>query len=191
MSGNKTAWDRIKEYLPQDRKSWAWSVIGSVAGSLIVTGLLAISFRSLVEYWFPERVSFEGAVVAFDRTLKDRVCPQGWTLFEPAGGRTIVGAGSHQNTDANGRPLTNYPAYQDGPSVAVGGEEAVTLTLNQVPEHTHSYDRASGSGTKVNGFAAGAGENEYVAEAQTSIAGKGQAHNNMPPYLALFFCRKN
>ena len=33
------------------------------------------------------------AVLAFNRSERDGSCPNGWSLFKPAGGRAIIGAG--------------------------------------------------------------------------------------------------
>lgn len=69
-----------------------------------------------------------------------------------------------------------------------GGEEEVTLTVNQIPPHNHSLAIESGSspkwGAKVQ--AGNTGNDNYAI----GSAGGGQAHNNMPPYLRIKFIIK-
>lgn len=142
----------------------------------------------------------KGAVVAFDRNAAiSRVCPKGWSIFLPAGGRFIVGAGQH-NGD-----LTEYPSFSEDKLEAIGGEERVTLELDQMPEHRHAVPLI-GSGTVYvdAGKAANTPYFDYrrreniKQEIQISppdegviSTGKGHPHNNMPPYIALYYCRKN
>lgn len=69
-----------------------------------------------------------------------------------------------------------------------GGLEEVTLTLDQIPAHTHdvSYDvteRANGSQTTM--------RNSPGSEVRaTSSVGGGLAHENRPPYLVSIFVKK-
>lgn len=85
----------------------------------------------------------------------------------------------------------------------VGGEANVTLSLRQLPQHTHSAQCVANNTTKPT-YGPGnalwssdaAGDNEYntgagnVAMNTAAIAptGGGQPHNNLQPYLALNFC---
>lgn len=101
-------------------------------------------------------------------------------------GRRIVGMGQ-------GPGLQNYNLGQ------VGGEESVTLTISQLPSHTHLPQASSAPGS-----AAGPGGNFWASQNQVFLysnapngavaamapaaigsTGGGQPHNNMPPYLVL------
>ncbi|MEM5585363.1 hypothetical protein WNZ15_23105 [Roseibium sp. AS2] len=139
-----------------------------------------------------------GMVVAFNRGQRSGGgCPPGWSLFESAGGRMIVGAGTNTNTDQNGINLRDYPSFKDDPANAVGGEEKHTLIGPELPPHTHKLpdniltnpapktqvDSGRHAGTN-------AGVNINRIDATLSTGG-GQAHNNMPPYIALFYCKKD
>lgn len=97
--------------------------------------------------------------------------PAGWQLYEALRDKFVLGAG------------LSYPVG------AVGGEVEHTLTIEEMPAHTHDeagpgiigahpggnsgYDRPNGSQTN-----------------QTGSKGGNQAHNNMPPYYALAYIIK-
>lgn len=78
---------------------------------------------------------------------------------------------------------------------ARGGEEQVTLTESQLPQHTHSLMASTAKAdTKTpTGEVLGGNTKNYTAPptnvdtdiSSIGIAGEGQAHNNMQPYLTL------
>lgn len=114
------------------------------------------------------------AIVAFDGTS----CPAGWSPVTGLAGRTIVGAGA-----GNGlTPRTNGE---------VGGEEAHTLVVGEIPAHTHevTFTDHNGTPTKIDYSA-----NEYGftnAKETSSSTGGGLPHNNMQPFAVYQFCRRN
>lgn len=64
-----------------------------------------------------------------------------------------------------------------------GGQAEVTLTVSQMPQHGHGYTSAAisvpeGPDALASGFGA-----SVVPEALTGVAGGGQPHDNMPPYM--------
>ena len=179
----------------------------------------------------------KGAVLAFDRSgapTADETagyCPQGWEWFEPSGGRMIIGAGIHQNSDANGVELTRYPSRIEDEEDATGGFETHTLLEDELPAFESSARIASGvpllssletfvanrantlndqtglnSRTPGFRYATGAAVAEGDGKVHATVfrfdefsrymkvdfpeRGANQPHNNMPPYLALFFCKK-
>lgn len=151
-------------------------------------------------------LSLDDAVIAFDRKRSSR-CPKGWDLFEQASGRMIVGSGPHpENTDQNGNTLSTYPSYSDNPKEAEGGEEKVALTVEEMPRHVHGLGLIGVSGIELRDgnpkdntvdfvwYLSGSSRlKEGLMETPNAImkeAGKGQTHNNMPPYIALYFCKK-
>lgn len=70
---------------------------------------------------------------------------------------------------------------------STGGAENVTLTINQIPSHSHTLGFATqNSGSSydmpIRARAYGSAASNY----STSAVGGSQAHNNMPPYLAVY-----
>ena len=69
-----------------------------------------------------------------------------------------------------------------------GGEAEHTLTVDEMPAHSHSVPNMSGYDTGV----------EWVGQSgtaapqtrNTAINGGGAAHNNMPPYLAVYMWKR-
>jgi microcystin-dependent protein len=116
-------------------------------------------------------------------------------------GHAIMGQGT-------GPGLTARPAGQNG------GTESVALTANQLPNHTHTFNGATGgvnarvrtpsTNTYLTNFGEGAGAAAttfttvpgYVSTDPDNLlnpnvitqAGGGQAHENRQPYLAIIYC---
>lgn len=80
----------------------------------------------------------------------------------------------------------------------IGGEQAHTLTIAEIPTHTHLVNAQSGNATTPipAGNLLGAANNLYAAPTNltaldaTAVTGVGgdQAHLNMQPFLTLNFC---
>jgi microcystin-dependent protein len=84
--------------------------------------------------------------------------------------------------------------------VATGGEEGVTLTVNQIPSHSHPYLAATDAGnaaTPLGNFVAGAATGTvpyFNSAAKTAMGanaigstGGSQPHTNFQPYLCVDF----
>ena len=99
--------------------------------------------------------------------------PTGWHICDGTTGtpdlrdKFVVGAGS---------------TYAKG---ATGGEATHTLTVGEMPSHTHRYSVKGGSGSEQGGGSGG-----YDIEGTTGSTGGGAAHNNLPPYHALYYIMK-
>lgn len=122
------------------------------------------SVTSLIDLVYPV-----GAVyISMNQTSPQTLFGGTWTQIQ---GRFLIGAG------------TAYPAG------STGGEATHTLTTSEIPDHVHSF--------KYTGQAEAIGVNAirlYQAESnqynaytggQSSNCG-GQAHNNLPPYMAVY-----
>ena len=107
-----------------------------------------------------------------------------WVRIE---GRFLLGAGS---------------GYGAG---STGGEATHTLTTGEMPGHAHTVRVYSGVTNGGYSYVAKAGSN-YVTSTSTAVTasgssysvgnigtaenGSGQAHNNMPPYLAVYIRKR-
>ena len=123
-------------------------------------------------------------------------CPPGWSPFKEAAGRLIVGAGVHPeggNKDRNGVPLNRYEIafINRKPNYTTGGEKANTLTIQEMPVHGHAYKSPKKDGGGYRGGGQSKWNLDNVERRSTETEGRGQAHNNMPPYIALYFCKKD
>ena len=123
------------------------------------------------------------AVVAFAR---EDGCPVGWTEYPDAAGRFIVGAGRHSEHNQYGNPV---PEKQVGDR---GGQDQVQLETQHMPKHLHQNPtRRNGPRGTVpalkavdDGFTDGGRHRRPTAE-----KGGDQPHENMPPYVALLYCK--
>ena len=125
--------------------------------------------------------------------------PSGWLLCD--------GGGSHTNTFAALHAVIGYQFGGSGTNFlrpdlrrrmaagmgsgynlgAIGGYENVTLTIDQIPAHTHYYS------AKINSTAFGSTKVGAVSAAGTTVSpfdatlstGAGLSHSNMPPYIIL------
>ena len=82
----------------------------------------------------------------------------------------------------------------------IGGADTVSLIESEMPAHTHAVTASLSDGTEQTPFnafyATGVGIGQYAASGATTIlsdnavglAGGGQPHNNLQPYLTLSFC---
>lgn len=122
------------------------------------------SVTSLIDLVYPV-----GAVyISMNQTSPQTLFGGTWTQIQ---GRFLIGAG------------TAYPAG------STGGEATHTLTKDEIPDHTHSFKYTGQSATTgVNAIRLyQAASNQYNAYSggQSSNCG-GQAHNNLPPYMAVY-----
>ena len=72
-----------------------------------------------------------------------------------------------------------------------GGEERVTLTKEELPEHFHVIPHM-GSDYAITGPKEGPsyGVTRTIQPENTEPSGMGGSHENMPPWLALVYCKK-
>lgn len=120
-----------------------------------------------------------------------------WT---PINGRFLIGTGAPENND-DGASSGNYN-YAAG---SKGGEAAHTLTNSEMPKHVHnttfqwnathdsrytgSANAIKGEGTSNNCYAWV--DNGYLLDIGINkSAGNNVAHNNMPPYLAVYMWQR-
>ena len=100
--------------------------------------------------------------------------PEGWREYEPLRGRMPIGYDS-SDTDF-------------GRIGAEGGEKTHTLTIAEMPSHSHTVDKIPGQmrdvdrGSNVSYFSV-----DDITDRISSTTGGDQPHNNMPPYRVIRF----
>ncbi len=86
-----------------------------------------------------------------------------------------------------------YGASTDYPLGSTGGEKEVTLTVAQMPSHTH------GTGLRAQIWYSSGNNNDWnqppyighvSGETTSGSTGGSQPHNNMPPYLAVYMWKR-
>ena len=150
------------------------------------------------------------------KKIKLAAYPVGWIYVSTSGSSraTLFGWSWGQIQDMF--LLAAGSTYSAG---ATGGEASHTLTANEMPAHTHSIPKLSGS-TSTNGehkhdvpsveagttggsltilggdgstpsTSAGSHSHTVTTNASTTgSAGGGKAHNNMPPYLSVYMWKR-
>lgn len=143
----------------------------------------------------------DGAVVAFDgggyetksqSQAEQNGCPDGWIRYLQAEGRFVLGARPPFDGGSGGYALRD-----------TGGAATHKLLINEMPAHAHGFEgerhdfRGNGPGDSNvwpdAPLALGdmnADDRDYVPRGRVLSSGGGQPHNNMPPYIALYFCKK-
>lgn len=118
----------------------------------------------------------KGAIIIWSGALTE--IPVGWALCDGTNGtpdlrgRFVLGAGN---------------TYSVG---STGGEETHTLTIEEMPSHSHEINRTFSSG----GGGSGGGDINTSGSGKTPFSlletGGSQSHNNMPPYYCLCYIMK-
>lgn len=135
---------------------------GTVGGAATVSGALTAS-----------RIEMPGAAPVGTIMMWDggpETIPDGWELFTALNDRIPVGVGS---------------GYALGTS---GGEDFVTLTVDQLPEHTHNYEVCTSHNFGGKSIAwQSKGWWKDMGSSKAGSTGNGAAHENRPPYHALYY----
>ena len=124
-----------------------------------------------------------GSIVIWSGTVAS--IPSGWQLCDGSNGtpdlrdRFVVGA----RQDSGGVPLTDV----SGTLTQTGGEAQHTLTIDEMPPHSHTINcvqnlRGGGSDGQVRA--------DGAPTRSTGVTGGGKPHNILPPYYALCYIIK-
>ena len=117
-----------------------------------------------------------GCIVIWSGTTDNT--PTGWALCDGQDGRPdlrdrfVLGSGTAHGVGE------------------IGGEEEVTLTVKQIPPHSHRYSVGTTSSVKQGTDSSIRYRTQYDSYTETSDTGGGEPHPNMPPYYALAYIIK-
>lgn len=75
-----------------------------------------------------------------------------------------------------------------------GGEYAHTLSLSEIPPHNHKVPAQEDSSASLHAYnhlsTYNVSGDSHYWYTTTSIEGEGKAHNNIPPYVVVYFWRR-
>lgn len=128
-----------------------------------------------------ESIVNNGGISAFN----SNTCPIGWSDYNAAAGRSLVGTGFFDTLHAG------VVRYKTGDK---GGEAKHKLTIDEMPSHSHNRPiiehicQACHSNLGLAKIATG--ESYWSEMSPTSFEGEGEAHENRSPFYAIKFCIK-
>lgn len=144
----------------------------------MVTGLTKIwaGVNDTVTELATAGASLPSGLIAIWKGLTSTI-PDGWALCDGSNGtpdlrdKFVLGAGN---------------SYSVGNT---GGEETHTLTVEEMPSHSHSYAKYQRAST-ISTSSSSSRLTPSSSETYTGLTGGNQPHNNMPPYYALCYIMK-
>lgn len=150
------------------------------AGDVFSNGIYTEDWQDLIDKIYPVGSLY----MSINSTNPSTFIGGTWSAYAP--GRTIVGVGS------NG--TTSYSASQ-----ATGGADSVTLTVDQMPSHSHPLSTTRGGSNPWVLIDRGAAENDSWGAAQSNPSnvtsgqsfivnntGGGGSHENRMPYITTY-----
>lgn len=177
-------------------KSMWITIVSGAAGAVLAVTFLAVAskFTDWAGVLFEPTIP-DGAVVAFLHPCEDL---DGWENYEDGKGKFLIGVGQgtlrykgpHKPPRTPSEIQLNEIQFSDQ-----GGQETHTLIDDELPKHDHSNE-----GGRYLVQITGERTAEYIDNSENEIdtmtgielkpVGKGSPHNNMPPYIAVYFCEK-
>jgi len=171
------------------RKRLAQSIVGIFFAAVL--SMLAIAWSYIGK--IPAGIQIpKDAIVAFDG---EAACPPGWADLgkeqtERFSGRVLVVAGP--GTSVKSDDETGSKAVTSPRSVGEqGGSELVKLEVEHLASHSHTQIWGQTSGELGAGYVGNSIESYNGKRFQnTTNTGGNAPHQNMPPFIALRYCRK-
>lgn len=156
------------------------SVVINKASSTALSGNLALKEVSVNEYAFTNSAPFK------ELTFDD-VYPVGsiYLSVNNVNPSTLFGGTWEQIKDKF--LLGAGDTYSSG---STGGESTHTLTINEMPSHSHKYNLAYSGNDPARGFNYGNTSVGVQGPGFIQNTGGNQPHNNMPPYLTIMIWKR-
>lgn len=155
---------------------------GGEVTPVLATGITALEIWNLVKASALNSIYPIGAIyTAITSGSPETVFGGTWVSFGQ--GRVLVG-----HDDAASPDSDFVASSTDGSSVLVGGAKTHTLSIAEIPSHTHSISNFEDpTGTGSTGSANGASSFSTV---NTNATGGGQAHNIIQPYVVVYMWKR-
>lgn len=156
---------------------------GGEVTPVLATGITALEIWNLVKASALNSIYPIGAIyTAITSGSPETVFGGTWVSFGQ--GRVLVGH------DDAAEPDSDFVASStDGSSVLVGGAKTHTLSIAEIPSHTHTINGIENpSGTGANGSEDGA--SSFTNNLTTNATGGGTAHNNLQPYVVVYMWKR-
>ena len=151
------------------------------ATNLVVNGNITASTSGSL---FGYGITPVGGIIMWSGSPAD--VPDGWALCD---GRTSNG---RTTPNLSGKFVVGYSSSDSdyNPVGKTGGEKKHTLTVAEMPSHTHnmkfkSYDLAASWKDQRNFYTVSKGTEDQTKTSEST--GGGQSHENRPPYYAMCF----
>ena len=127
--------------------------------------------------------------------LRNQMYPVGSLYFSTNSTSPATIYGGTWERYGKGRTLVSVnESDTDFTAGKTGGEKTHVLTVDEMPKHRHRVGKFAtmrGGGTwdcdKIGGAQL---QDAKVADGHTDYAGTSKAHNNMPPYIAVYLWRR-
>lgn len=142
--------------------------------------------------YFDEDVEIDGGLTVGGKSIFDLIYPVGsvYIAYNHTDPSTLFGGTWERIEDA-----FLWACGAEGTIGVTGGEQTHTLTVDEMPAHTHGTRAQHSDGTEAWGFKWGTDIKGKDSTSDTphsgiSPAGGGQPHNNMPPYIQVSVWRR-
>ena len=186
----KAFWDNLGTFKVEERgplapTTWVQKVEGVRALFVVAALALVVGLAALIATLFKTGSSQQpelpkGTVVTSTQPCEAQ---SGWREYAESAGRFLVAVGRTRDRHGVERIFTVGAGVGEG-----DGEYKHTLTIDEMPAHSHDEYRATGDGDGLYPKNTVMGPSSQAIKAPTQPTGGGKPHDIVPPYIALYFC---